>query len=54
MSSRWAHYQILGELAKQRNTENILQHFTTDNVARDMLRITQAFGFEKLQYWGVS
>ncbi|KAJ7711219.1 TAP-like protein-domain-containing protein, partial [Mycena olivaceomarginata] len=54
MSSRWAHYQLLGELAKQRNTENILQHFTTDNVARDMLRITQAFGFEKLQNWGVS
>ncbi|KAJ7083879.1 hypothetical protein C8R44DRAFT_903571, partial [Mycena epipterygia] len=26
---------------------------TTDNVARDMLRITQKFGFEKLQYYGI-
>ncbi|KAJ6562149.1 Alpha/Beta hydrolase protein [Mycena capillaripes] len=52
--SRWAHFQLIGQLAEQRDTENLLQHFTTDNVARDMLRITEAFGFEKLQYWGVS
>jgi hypothetical protein len=23
----------------------------TDNTARDMLRITEAFGWEKLHYW---
>ncbi|KAJ7259819.1 Alpha/Beta hydrolase protein [Mycena rebaudengoi] len=51
---QWAHMQLLGKLAEARNTDNYLQHMTTDNVARDMLRITEAFGFEKLQYWGIS
>ncbi|KAJ6534177.1 TAP-like protein-domain-containing protein [Mycena capillaripes] len=49
-----ARAQLLGTLAKSRDTEGLLQHITTDNVARDMLRITEAFGFEKLQYWGIS
>ncbi|KAF7363044.1 AB hydrolase-1 domain-containing protein [Mycena venus] len=49
-----ARYQLLGTLAEIQDTKNILQHITTDNVARDMLSITEAFGFEKLQYWGVS
>ncbi|KAJ6534208.1 TAP-like protein-domain-containing protein [Mycena capillaripes] len=49
-----ARAQLLGTLAKNRDTEGLLQHITTDNVARDMLRITEAFGFEKLQYWGIS
>ncbi|KAF7342612.1 AB hydrolase-1 domain-containing protein [Mycena sanguinolenta] len=47
-------YQLLGTLAKMQDSGNILQHITTDNVARDMLSITEAFGYEKLQYWGVS
>ncbi|KAK7008043.1 AB hydrolase-1 domain-containing protein [Favolaschia claudopus] len=50
----WGQFQLIGQLAQERDTDDILQHITTDNVARDMLRITQAFGFEKLQYWGVS
>ncbi|KAJ6569126.1 TAP-like protein-domain-containing protein [Mycena capillaripes] len=54
MSNRWAQFQLIGQLAQERDTEDILQYITTDNVARDMLRITEAFGFEKLQYWGVS
>ncbi|KAJ7440991.1 TAP-like protein-domain-containing protein [Mycena latifolia] len=41
-------------VGKNRDTEELLQYITTDNVARDMLRITEAFGFEKLQYWGIS
>ncbi|KAJ6484076.1 TAP-like protein-domain-containing protein [Mycena sanguinolenta] len=49
-----ARYQLLGMLAKMQDSGNILQHITTDNVARDMLSITEAFGYEKLQYWGVS
>ncbi|KAF8209901.1 alpha/beta-hydrolase [Mycena galopus ATCC 62051] len=49
-----ARYQLLGTLAEIQDTKNILQHITTDNVARDMLSITEAFGFDKLQYWGVS
>ncbi|KAJ6568866.1 TAP-like protein-domain-containing protein [Mycena capillaripes] len=45
---------LLGQLALQSDTDHQLQHMSTDNIARDMLRITQAFGFEKLQYWGIS
>ncbi|KAJ6610174.1 Alpha/Beta hydrolase protein [Mycena sp. CBHHK59/15] len=50
----WARAQILGTLAEQRDDSQILKYMTTDNVARDMLRITQTFGFEKLQFYGVS
>jgi hypothetical protein len=54
--TRWSAMQLLGQLAQQRDADNTLQHITTDNVARDMLRITEAFGYDggKLQYWGVS
>ncbi|KAJ7259682.1 TAP-like protein-domain-containing protein, partial [Mycena rebaudengoi] len=52
--TQWARLQLLGRLAEERDTEHFLQHMTTDNVARDMLSITEAFGFEKLQYWGIS
>ncbi|KAF7339069.1 AB hydrolase-1 domain-containing protein [Mycena venus] len=54
VAQQWARAQILGQLAVSRNDGNYIQHITTDNTARDMLRITQAFGFEKVQYWGVS
>jgi hypothetical protein len=54
VAQQWARAQILGQLAVDRNDGNYIQHITTDNTARDMLRITEAFGFEKLQYWGVS
>ncbi|TFK97519.1 Alpha/Beta hydrolase protein [Pterulicium gracile] len=33
---------------------DIVRHSTTDNVARDMLAMVEAYGFEKLQYWGIS
>ncbi|KAJ6604895.1 Alpha/Beta hydrolase protein [Mycena sp. CBHHK59/15] len=46
--------RVLGQLAETRDPNDYLQYITTDNVARDMLRITDAFGFDKLQYWGVS
>ncbi|KAJ7852546.1 Alpha/Beta hydrolase protein [Mycena leptocephala] len=52
VAQQWARAQILGQLAVNRN--NGFQYMTTDNTARDMLTITEAFGFEKLQYWGVS
>ncbi|KAJ7278916.1 Alpha/Beta hydrolase protein [Mycena rebaudengoi] len=52
---QWARSHLLGSLAKKRDSaENLLLHMTTDNVARDMLRITEAFGFPKLQYYGIS
>nr|GAT60772.1 predicted protein [Mycena chlorophos] len=54
MSAQWAQYQTVGQQAKIQDTAGILQYITTDYVAHDMLRITQAFGYEKLQYWGVS
>jgi hypothetical protein len=50
----WAQNQLLGKLALARDTDDILQHMSTDNIARDMLCITEAFGSEKLQYWGIS
>ncbi|KAJ7456893.1 hypothetical protein FB451DRAFT_597797 [Mycena latifolia] len=53
IAQQWARAQLLGELAESRN-KGYLQHMATDNIARDMLRITEAFGFEKLQYWGIS
>ncbi|KAK0487949.1 TAP-like protein-domain-containing protein [Armillaria novae-zelandiae] len=49
----WASAQVLAELALERDT-GILNYISTDNVARDMLRISQAAGQEKLQYYGVS
>ncbi|KAJ7123714.1 hypothetical protein C8R44DRAFT_735345 [Mycena epipterygia] len=45
---------ILDQLAAERDTLEILKYMTMDNVVRDMLRITQKFGFEKLQYYGLS
>ncbi|KAJ7019501.1 TAP-like protein-domain-containing protein [Mycena alexandri] len=50
----WARGSVLGQLAAQRDTSGILKYMTTDNVARDMLLITEKFGFEKLKYYGIS
>ncbi|KAJ7064208.1 Alpha/Beta hydrolase protein [Mycena amicta] len=50
----WGLAQIQGQLAAQRDKSGILKYLTTDNVARDMLLITQKMGFEKLKYYGVS
>jgi hypothetical protein len=50
----WGRARLLGQLAAQRDMSGILKYMTTDNVARDMLRITQKFGFKKLKYYGIS
>ncbi|KAJ7683904.1 TAP-like protein-domain-containing protein [Mycena olivaceomarginata] len=50
----WGRAQLQGQLAAQWDTSGILKYMTTDNTARDMLLISQKFGFEKLQYYGVS
>ncbi|KAJ6569156.1 TAP-like protein-domain-containing protein [Mycena capillaripes] len=47
----WGRAHLLGTLAAQRDASHILKYLTTDNVARDMLLITQKFGFEKLKYY---
>ncbi|KAJ7024701.1 TAP-like protein-domain-containing protein [Mycena alexandri] len=54
LADTWSHMQLLSQLAAASNMNGYLQHMTTDNIARDMLQITEAFGFEKLQYWGIS
>ncbi|KAJ7059641.1 hypothetical protein C8F01DRAFT_1084781 [Mycena amicta] len=50
----YARAQIQAALAAARNTDGYLQFITTDYTAQDMLTITEAFGFKKLQYWGIS
>ncbi|KAF7340406.1 AB hydrolase-1 domain-containing protein [Mycena venus] len=54
ISRNWAQFQLIGQIAEERDTMDFLQYITTDNVARDMLQISRAFGYEKLQYYGVS
>ncbi|SJL15398.1 uncharacterized protein ARMOST_18895 [Armillaria ostoyae] len=49
----WASAQVIAELAKEADN-GILNYISTDNVARDMLQISEAAGQEKLQYWGFS
>ncbi|KAK0210444.1 TAP-like protein-domain-containing protein [Desarmillaria ectypa] len=44
---------ITGRLAGEHDT-GILAHINTDHTARDMLKITQAYGYEKIQHWGFS
>lgn len=43
----------LASVAEER-IGNVGPYVGTAQVARDMLRITQAFGREKVQYWGFS
>ncbi|KAK1231289.1 hypothetical protein PQX77_005604 [Marasmius sp. AFHP31] len=53
VGSFWASNKIMGSLALQRGKE-YLPHINTDHSARDMLKIVEAYGEEKLQYWGFS
>ncbi|KAF8219018.1 hypothetical protein L208DRAFT_1383140, partial [Tricholoma matsutake] len=45
--------RIFGQLAAERQLDE-LRHTNTDQTARDMLRITEAHGQEKIQYCGFS
>ncbi|KAF7370117.1 Abhydrolase-4 domain-containing protein [Mycena sanguinolenta] len=49
----WARGVVLGQLAGKRD-DGSLRFMTTDHTARDMLKIVQAHGRNKLQYWGFS
>lgn len=49
----WAHSMLLGRLAGERD-DGSLRFIHTDYTARDMLRIMQAHGRDKIQYWGFS
>jgi hypothetical protein len=44
---------VEGQLAGERD-DGSLRFINTDYTARDMLRIVQAHGLEKIQYWGFS
>ncbi|KAJ7152395.1 Alpha/Beta hydrolase protein [Mycena filopes] len=50
----WGLAQLEGQLAAQRDTSQIMKYMTSDNVVRDMLRITQKLGYDKLKYYGIS
>ncbi|GJE90051.1 alpha/beta hydrolase [Phanerochaete sordida] len=49
----WAGAQVFGSIANQ-STAHSSPYVSTALVARDMLSISQAHGFDKLQYWGFS
>ena len=53
IASKWAYAVLLGKLAEDRN-DGYLKHINTDHTARDMLRIVEAHGRTKIQYWGLS
>ena len=46
--------QVVGQLAGATNHNGYLNSINTDYTARDMLRITKAYGWDKIQYWGIS
>ncbi|KAF7311968.1 AB hydrolase-1 domain-containing protein [Mycena indigotica] len=55
LTALWARMQLLGQRAQAYDKpQDYLKYFTTDYIATDMLRLTDAFGFPKLKYWGVS
>ena len=53
VANKWALSSVLGRLAED-SDDGYLRHINTDQTARDMLRIVEAHGRTKLQYWGFS
>ena len=53
VADKWVSAKVLGKLAKDRN-DDYLRHINTDQTARDMLRIVEAHGRTRIQYWGFS
>jgi pimeloyl-ACP methyl ester carboxylesterase len=49
----YARYDSYGTVAKTR-LSGVAEYVGTPTVARDMLAITKAHGFDRLSYWGVS
>ncbi|KAJ7174478.1 Alpha/Beta hydrolase protein [Mycena filopes] len=54
LARTWARAIVDGTLAGERDVDGSLRFMNTDHTARDMLRIVQAHGRVKLQYWGFS
>jgi hypothetical protein len=53
LANMWALASVLGQLAEDRD-DGYLRLINTDQTARDMLRIVEAHGRTKMQYWGFS
>ena len=53
VANKWALAVVLGRLAEDHD-DGYLKHINTDQTARDMLRIVEAHGRTKIQYWGFS
>ena len=53
VANKWALSSVLGQLAED-SDDGYLRHINTDQTARDMLRIVEAHGRTKIQYWGFS
>ena len=53
LGTLFANVQTIGKVAEAR-IPDIAPFVSTPNVARDMLSIVNASGFDKLQYWGFS
>jgi hypothetical protein len=49
----WARSSVVNQLAAETD-DGYLRHINTENTARDMLRIVEAHGRTKIQYWGFS
>ncbi|KAF4600398.1 hypothetical protein EYR38_005023 [Pleurotus pulmonarius] len=49
-----ARAQILGKVVAQNDPDHVFVHLNTENTARDMLRMVEAHGEEKIRYWGFS
>ncbi|KAF5311056.1 hypothetical protein D9619_008142 [Psilocybe cf. subviscida] len=49
----WARAVVVNKLAAETD-DGYLRHINTENTARDMLRIVEAHGRTKIQYWGFS
>ncbi|KAF5310709.1 hypothetical protein D9619_008134 [Psilocybe cf. subviscida] len=49
----WARSFVVNQLAAETD-DGYLRHINTENTARDMLRIVEAHGRSRIQYWGFS
>ena len=56
LARNWAQIQVLAPLIAEQNKagNDYLKHINTENTARDMLYITEMYGFERLKYMGFS
>ena len=53
LARNYAIWQIFSDFAAERS-KTIIESVSTPAVAIDMLNIARAFGFNKVNYWGIS